>query len=140
MSTENDVLEVNQSSDLKRIEVPVKPLMTATELVKYAEQMISNINTLKKTAIQLTNENDWERLGNNPYLKVDGADKFILAFNVQQVGHPFFDREEFQDEKGGTYFIYSCIVKLELPTGATSDRDWETLKAKINLSAPSTFK
>jgi len=66
-----------------------------------AEKRVAAINTIMSTAIKMTTEKDWVKIGGNPYLMETGASKIARMFNISwQISPP---AKEYEKDGSGHY-------------------------------------
>lgn len=97
------------------------------QAVQKASRFLELQDTMRKMAVNLTNQGDWVDQHGTPYLEWTGASKIACAFGVSY-GSPSFDKEVCKDDKG-EYIQFHCMAILSwngrsLPEiGISSTRD-----------------
>jgi hypothetical protein len=95
--------------------------------VKSAGRYLELQDTIRKMAINLTNQNDWINQNGNPYLEWTGASKIACAFGVSY-SSPVFEKELCKDETG-EFVVFHCTAVIswngrsmpEIGTGSSRD-------------------
>jgi hypothetical protein len=121
MENKNEIQTVNQ------MPVQLDNQNQLQQTIERAENYMTLLDRMRKTAINLTNMDDWIDQGGKPYLQKAGCDKISGGFGVK-----FFDviteKENVTDDKG-TYIAYittgyaSWNNKEIHETGTATSRD-----------------
>ena len=77
------------------VDTPVFADDNLLEIAKQAEARIDAVIAIKKTALKVTNSNDWVDQNGKPYLQASGSEKIANLFNISwQINEPTIDQEE----------------------------------------------
>ena len=87
-------------------------------ILSAAEKRIDLINKITILCLKVTNEHDWEKLGENAYLKASGCKKIARLFGVSS--EIISITKEFSSDELGQYYIYTytMLFKLRTPLGS----------------------
>jgi hypothetical protein len=86
-------------------------------ILSMAEQRIDLINKITILCLKITNPSDWEKLGDNAYLKASGCKKIARLFGVSSEITSIV--KEFSTDDKGSYYLYTytMLFHLKNPTG-----------------------
>jgi hypothetical protein len=77
------------------VDTPVFADDNLLEIARQAEARIDAVIAIKKTALKVTNSNDWVDQNGKPYLQASGSEKIANLFNISwQINEPTIDQEE----------------------------------------------
>ena len=77
------------------VDTPVFADDNLLEIARQAEARIDAVIAIKKTALKVTNANDWVDQNGKPYLQASGSEKIANLFNISwQINEPTIDQEE----------------------------------------------
>jgi hypothetical protein len=77
------------------VDTPVFEDDNLLEIARQAEARIDAVIAIKKTALKVTNSNDWVDQNGKPYLQASGSEKIANLFNISwQINEPTIDQEE----------------------------------------------
>lgn len=80
-------------------------------IASLAQKRIDAINSIKKTALSLTDPNDWSDQNGKPYMSASGAEKIAGAFNISWMfSSP--EPEKICDSYGHYTYIFRGTVKM----------------------------
>jgi len=94
--------EKEQYIESQEIQLPAICKMTPADVeaaITTAEKHVTVLDRIRKTAIKLTNVNDWINEGNRPYLMLTGAQKICGAFGLKTKDVEC-EEADYEDDKG----------------------------------------
>jgi len=114
----NNVIAEPTANVPAALSVGLPSTATNETILSAAEKRIDLINKITILCLKVTNQNDWENLGGNAYLKASGCKKIARLFGVSSEIKNI-TKEFSNDDKGSFYiYTYTMLFHLKNPSGA----------------------